>query len=75
MSSIVHFEIPADDLERAKTFYTKLFGWKIEGVPGMEDSMMVDTYGPVVGMMKRMPSKYMGEIIPNQQITNGSSLF
>ena len=31
MSGIVHFEIPADDMKRAKTFYSNLFGWKIEG--------------------------------------------
>lgn len=26
---IVHFEIPADDVERAKKFYEKIFGWEI----------------------------------------------
>lgn len=26
---IVHFEIPADDVERAKKFYETLFGWEI----------------------------------------------
>jgi predicted enzyme related to lactoylglutathione lyase len=26
---IVHFEIPVDDVERAKDFYIKTFGWKI----------------------------------------------
>jgi len=30
---IVHFEIPADNLERAKKFYTKIFGWKIVKFP------------------------------------------
>ena len=35
MPTIVHFEIPADDVERAKKFYTDLFGWKIEKWPGM----------------------------------------
>ena len=30
MSSIVHFEIPVDDVERAKKFYTGIFGWEIE---------------------------------------------
>jgi predicted enzyme related to lactoylglutathione lyase len=59
MSSIVHFEIPADDLQRAKTFYSNLFGWKFEGVQGM-DYMMVDTYGLGGGMVKRMQ--------PDQQI-------
>jgi len=26
----VHFEIQADDMERAKKFYTEVFGWKFE---------------------------------------------
>jgi uncharacterized protein len=30
MPTIVHFDIPADDIERAKKFYTDLFGWKME---------------------------------------------
>jgi predicted enzyme related to lactoylglutathione lyase len=34
MPTIVHFEIPADDIDRAKKFYSDLFGWKIEKVPG-----------------------------------------
>jgi predicted enzyme related to lactoylglutathione lyase len=27
--AIVHFEIPADDVERAQKFYKRAFGWKI----------------------------------------------
>jgi hypothetical protein len=30
MPTIVHFDIPADDPEQAKSFYGKLFGWKFE---------------------------------------------
>jgi len=59
MSSMVHFEIPADDFQRAKTFYSNLFGWKFEGVQGM-DYMIVDTYGLGGGMVRRMQ--------PDQQI-------
>jgi uncharacterized protein len=33
MPTIVHFEIPADDVERSKKFYGDLFGWKIEKLP------------------------------------------
>lgn len=29
MGKVVHFEIPTDDLERAKTFYEKVFGWQL----------------------------------------------
>lgn len=32
MSTIIHFEIPADDLERSKKFYSDMFGWKFENL-------------------------------------------
>ena len=55
--TFVHFEIPADDVARAKAFYEALFGWKIELVPdfGGYHSVMVsdsdaDMHG---GMMLR----------------------
>ena len=32
--TIVHFEIPADDVEKLREFYGQLFGWKIEKMPG-----------------------------------------
>ena len=36
MDSIVHFEIPAKNVKRASTFYTKAFGWQITQFPGFE---------------------------------------
>lgn len=30
MSTIVHFEIPANDIARARDFYSSLFGWQME---------------------------------------------
>ncbi|VVB85161.1 Uncharacterised protein [uncultured archaeon] len=32
MEKVVHFEIPADDLERAQKFYRNVFGWKMAGI-------------------------------------------
>lgn len=29
MGKVMHFEIPTDDLERAKTFYRNVFGWDL----------------------------------------------
>lgn len=29
MGRVVHFEMPADDVERASDFYESVFGWKI----------------------------------------------
>jgi predicted enzyme related to lactoylglutathione lyase len=39
MPTIVHFEIPTDDIERARKFYTDLFGWKIEKMPSIGGMM------------------------------------
>ncbi|WP_418888336.1 hypothetical protein, partial [Maribacter arcticus] len=33
MASIIHFDISAEDVLRAKSFYENLFGWKIEKFP------------------------------------------
>lgn len=64
MPTIVHFEIPADDVERAKKFYSTLFGWEIKKAQGM-DYWMIETAGEKSiggGMMKRQA--------PGQTITN-----
>jgi predicted enzyme related to lactoylglutathione lyase len=33
MDKVVHFEIPTDDLARAKEFYGSIFGWEIQTMP------------------------------------------
>lgn len=33
MNKVVHFEIPANDIERAKKFYREIFGWNIQDWP------------------------------------------
>jgi predicted enzyme related to lactoylglutathione lyase len=33
MRKVVHFEIPAEDLERAKNFYGSIFGWELTTMP------------------------------------------
>jgi len=43
MATIVHFDLPADDLERAKTFYSSLFGWNFELAPGWTDYYLITT--------------------------------
>ncbi len=39
-----HFEIPADSVERARKFYSSVFGWKMTVLPGMDYTMV--TTGP-----------------------------
>jgi predicted enzyme related to lactoylglutathione lyase len=43
MDKIVHFEIPVDQIERAKKFYGQVFQWDISGVPGMSYHMVTTT--------------------------------
>ena len=67
-ANIVWFEIPADDIKRAKTFYGKLFGWKITKFPGpmTKEYWHIDTGGsddsPDGGLMERQH--------PQHSITN-----
>ena len=71
--TIVHFEIPANDVGKLRNFYSKLFDWKIEKVPGPMDYWLITTVptdesgipkeqGVNGGMMKRQD--------PNQIVTN-----
>ena len=38
---VVHFEIPFDDGERARAFYSEAFGWNIMPVPEMDYTMVM----------------------------------
>lgn len=42
---VVHFELPFDDGARARSFYSELFGWQLQDVPGMDYSLVMT--GPV----------------------------
>lgn len=58
MSRVVHFEINADDPERAVKFYTEVFGWEIKKWEGPMDYWLVmtgpkDKPGIDGGLMKR----------------------
>lgn len=68
MPTIVHFEIPSDNIERAKKFYNSLFGWEMEKMPGPMEYWMFPTANSKGeqtvggGVMKRR--------MPNETITN-----
>ena len=70
MDPVVHFEIPADDVERAKKFYADNFGWKMNVMSGEYGNYVMLQTGPTDekgmpqrpafingGMMKRMAVK------------------
>jgi predicted enzyme related to lactoylglutathione lyase/effector-binding domain-containing protein len=43
MSGVVHFEIPADNEDRARKFYESVFGWTFQVLPQMEYSLAMTT--------------------------------
>ncbi|MFB3739566.1 MAG: VOC family protein [Candidatus Velamenicoccus archaeovorus] len=43
MDKVVHFEIPVDDLERAKGFYASVFGWGVQTLEEMDYTIAMTT--------------------------------
>jgi len=66
MAKVVHFEIPADDPERAAKFYEDVFGWKIQRWDGPFDYWLV-TAGPEdePGIHGAIMTKEMGDAVRN----------
>jgi predicted enzyme related to lactoylglutathione lyase len=50
---IVHFEIPFDDGDRARSFYRDAFGWNVQHVPDVDYTMVMS--GPTTE--QGMPSE------------------
>jgi predicted enzyme related to lactoylglutathione lyase len=43
MRKIVHFEIPADDEDRARNFYREAFGWQLQEMPELQYTIVMTT--------------------------------
>jgi len=43
MDKVVHFEIPTDDLDRAKDFYGSVFGWHLQTMQEMPYTIVMTT--------------------------------
>src|SRR2546425_13317824 len=67
--TVVHFEIPADDPERAAKFYRELFGWEISrwGNPAGAGE------GPEYWMVRTVPTDAKGQ--PTRPGVNGGKTF
>jgi uncharacterized protein len=42
-NSVVHFEIPADDVGRAQDFYREAFGWSVQAMPDLQYTILGTT--------------------------------
>jgi predicted enzyme related to lactoylglutathione lyase len=43
MDQVVHFHIPVNEMDRAKKFYTDIFGWEIEEIEKHKNYQLVTT--------------------------------
>jgi uncharacterized protein len=68
MSTFVHFDVPADNPERAKQFYEQIFGWNITPIPGPMEYYEIQTKDDdgSIGLAGGMGSRGA----PEQKITN-----
>jgi predicted enzyme related to lactoylglutathione lyase len=46
---VVHFEVSGKDLDKLQGFYSELFGWKTQKVPGEMPYAMVEKEGDGIG--------------------------
>lgn len=70
---VVHFEIPFDDGQRARSFYRDVFGWQLQEMPEMDYTMVESgpsgEQGPTEpgyiggGMLERSTSPAPGPVI------------
>ncbi|MEW6350302.1 MAG: VOC family protein [Thermodesulfobacteriota bacterium] len=60
MHTFCHIEIPADDLKSLQQFYSELFGWNLQKVPGEMDyyieEQKPEAFG--IGMMQRQAPEH-----------------
>jgi predicted enzyme related to lactoylglutathione lyase len=55
MARVIHFEVHAEDPERAARFYQAVFGWRIDHIPALDYWMIYTGDGPGIdgGMLRR----------------------
>jgi predicted enzyme related to lactoylglutathione lyase len=62
---VIHFEMPANDMERAQSFYHEVFGWQVTPMPEMSYAMVVTTPTDESGMPTE-PGGINGGLTPRQ---------
>ncbi|MCZ7358184.1 MAG: VOC family protein [Candidatus Methanoperedens sp.] len=66
MDKVVHFEIPSDDIERARKFYKNIFGWKMDSIPDM-DYILIGTTPVDENGMPTEPGAINGGMMKRQR--------
>ncbi|HXG36657.1 MAG TPA: VOC family protein [Dehalococcoidia bacterium] len=66
MDKVVHFEIPADDVERAKKFYSSCFGWRTQSIPEMDYTLVMTVAVDEKTQMPKEPGAINGGMFQRQ---------
>ncbi|MCO4256898.1 VOC family protein [Pseudarthrobacter cellobiosi] len=64
MAGVVHFEIPADNKERANTFYQSAFGWTLTPMQEMDYTIAITTPSDEQTGMPSAPGAINGALFP-----------
>lgn len=67
MDKVAHFEIPADDMERAKKFYSETFGWDVQFFPQYNYSFVITTPVDQTTMMPKEVGAVNGGMLKRQE--------
>jgi len=73
MNKVVHFEIPANDIERAKKFYREIFGWSIQDWPMPNGSVYTSVRTVEIDEKTFLPKEVgaiNGAIVKKDEIVN-----
>lgn len=66
MARVVHFEVHAENPERAVAFYERVFGWRFQHVPAIDYWMIATGDGPGIdgGLLRRRgPAPTQGQAV------------
>ncbi len=69
MRGVVHFEIPADDVARAKEFYGSVFDWQLQDMPDMDYTMARTTEVDEQTQVPASPGAINGGLVPRSADT------
>jgi hypothetical protein len=72
MDKVVHFEIPADDMERARDFYGNVFGWNLQDWPMADGTKYIGARSVEVDEATHLPKvagAINGGIMPRTAFT------
>ena len=69
----VHIELQTQDLEKSKKFYSSMFEWKLEDIPGMDYIMVNVGEGTGGGMMKKPDPAIPDNWLPYIQVDDAAA--